>query len=72
MATSTSISLNVKDSSPFHLQNGDLPRFILVSKVLTGDNYCYWFMSMEMALKAKNKIEFINGSIIQPPKSDPL
>ncbi|KAG2716582.1 hypothetical protein I3760_03G133200 [Carya illinoinensis] len=67
-----SASLNVDDSNPYHLQNGDLPRSMLVSKVLTRDNYHSWCKSMEMTLKAKNKMEFINGAVVQPTDTDPL
>ncbi|XP_042974688.1 uncharacterized protein LOC122306322 [Carya illinoinensis] len=66
----SSVSSNTDDSSPFQLQNGDSPGSILVSNLLTGDNYNSWRRSMEMALKAKNKLGFVNGSIIQPHETD--
>ncbi|KAF5443053.1 hypothetical protein F2P56_035646 [Juglans regia] len=72
MTTSAFVSLNIEDSSSYHLQNGDLLDFVLVSNLLTGDNYNSWCISIEMELKAKNKIGFINGVITQPIESNPL
>ncbi|XP_041011279.1 uncharacterized protein LOC121255050 [Juglans microcarpa x Juglans regia] len=69
-SSSSSSSVLEDSSSPFHLQNGDSPGSILVSNLLTGDNYNSWCRSMEMALKAKNKIGFINGAIPQPVEAD--
>lgn len=46
-----------------YLQNGDSPRSVLVSNLLMGDKYNSWRRSMEMSLKAMNKMRFINGAI---------
>ncbi|XP_035547456.1 uncharacterized protein LOC118348955 [Juglans regia] len=54
----------------YHLQNGDSLGTILVSNILTGDNYHTWSRSMVMAFKAKNKIGFVDGSIRQPIFTD--
>ncbi|XP_040994291.1 uncharacterized protein LOC121240832 [Juglans microcarpa x Juglans regia] len=54
------------ESSPYHLESGVPPSAILVFNVLTGENYHTWSKSMMMALKAKNKIGFVNGSIVRP------
>ncbi|KAG7942664.1 hypothetical protein I3843_16G115500 [Carya illinoinensis] len=62
--SSSSVSSNIEDSSPYHLQNGDSPGSILVSNLLIGDNYSSWYRSMEMTLKAKNKISFFNETIV--------
>ncbi|XP_035545114.1 uncharacterized protein LOC118348197 [Juglans regia] len=69
-SSSSSVSSNTEDSSPYHLQNGDSLGSILVSNLLTGDNYTSWSRSMEMALKAKNKIGFINLAITQPVETN--
>ncbi|XP_042969209.1 uncharacterized protein LOC122301926 [Carya illinoinensis] len=74
-ADSESISASISnttnmESSPYHLQNSDSPGAILVSNVLTGENYHTWSRSMIMALKAKNKIGFVNGSIVRPASTD--
>jgi hypothetical protein len=38
--------------------------------LLTGDNYYTWSRSMFMALTAKNKLQFINGTLPRPNPSD--
>ena len=51
------------DSNPCQLHNGDNPGILLVIQPLNGDNYQTWSRSMLMALTAKNKEGFVNGSI---------
>jgi hypothetical protein len=53
-------------SSPYYLHHRDSPDSVLVSQVLQGDNYHTWSRSMIMALTAKNKLKFINGSLKKP------
>lgn len=77
MATVVLSSISVQSqgndpTNPYHLQQGDSTGLVLVSQVLAGDNYHTWSRSMQIALKAKNKMGFINGVIIQPIDSDPL
>jgi hypothetical protein len=62
-------------SNPFFFHHGNSPRAILVSQQLTGNNYGSWKRAMIMALTAKNKKGFINGSLPKPSdvfESDPL
>ena len=59
----------VDDShSPFFLTGGDHPGLSLVSTPLTGSNYNSW--SRAMALIAKNKMCFVNGSMSRPAIDD--
>lgn len=53
-------------SSPYYCHHGDSPNSVLVSQLLHGKNYHTWSRSMIMALTAKNKIGFIDGSITKP------
>lgn len=53
-------------SSPFFLHNGDNPSVLLVPQPLAGENYNTWSRSMIMALTAKNKLQFIDGSLVKP------
>uniref|UniRef100_A0A803P4N1 CCHC-type domain-containing protein n=1 Tax=Cannabis sativa TaxID=3483 RepID=A0A803P4N1_CANSA len=62
----TSQSVADDHSSPFYLSNGDHPCLVLVSTVLNGPNYQPWKRGNTMALAAKNKIAFINGSLPRP------
>lgn len=59
-------------SSPYFLHNGDHPGLVLVSHPLSGNNYNTWFRAMNMALIAKNKLGFVDGSIPQPTSEDLL
>jgi hypothetical protein len=48
------------------LHNGDNLEIILVPQPLTGENYSTWIYSMLVALSAKNKLCFIDGSLSKP------
>ncbi|XP_073042328.1 uncharacterized protein [Primulina eburnea] len=64
---------SVEDSSsPFYLHNADHPGLNLVSHILTGTNYNTWNRAMFMALTAKNKLGFVDGSFSRPPIDDLL
>lgn len=57
-------------SNPFYLHHSDNPGMMLVSQLLTGDNYPLWQRSMSTALDAKNKFGFVNGTIAKPAEED--
>ena len=57
-------------SSPYFLHSGDHPGIALVSHPLAGSNYNAWSRAMWMALNAKNKLGFVDGSIPQPIADD--
>ncbi|CAL5321219.1 unnamed protein product [Camellia sinensis] len=56
----------VEPSSPLFIHPSDHPGFFLVSKRLDGNNYATWRRSMVIALTAKNKLGFVNGTIKAP------
>ncbi|KAI5330422.1 hypothetical protein L3X38_029820 [Prunus dulcis] len=56
----------MESSSPLYIHSSDHPGLLLVSKKLNGDNYATWQRSMVIALTAKNKIGFVDGSIERP------
>ena len=58
--------------SPFFLHHGESPGAILVSQPLTKDNYPTWARAMKMALDAKRKLGFVDGSIIASMAVTPL
>ncbi|XP_060673809.1 uncharacterized protein LOC132803959 [Ziziphus jujuba] len=60
------------NSSLYFLHHADHPSLQLVSHELTGPNYNSWHHSMEMALRAKNKLSFVDGSIPKPNPTDLL
>ncbi|KAK8286719.1 hypothetical protein V6Z11_D07G009400 [Gossypium hirsutum] len=56
-------SFNLPFGHPLYLHPSDMPGMLLVSHQLTGtENYCVWSRSMRIALLAKNKLGFIDGS----------
>ncbi|KAL5540363.1 hypothetical protein UlMin_043038 [Ulmus minor] len=57
-------------SSPYFLHNGDHPGLTLVSNPLNGANYHTWRRAMLMALTAKNKVGFVDGTISRPMSTD--
>ena len=56
----------IDPSSPLFLRSGDNPGIILVPQPLTGENYNTWSRSMLVALSAKNKMCFVDGSLSKP------
>ncbi|XP_031486348.1 uncharacterized protein LOC116254842 [Nymphaea colorata] len=58
-------------SDPFYIHHSDNPGNALVSQSFNGEIYGTWSRAMVMALSVKNKIKFIDGSIIEPNKNDP-
>ncbi|KAF9667412.1 hypothetical protein SADUNF_Sadunf15G0020300 [Salix dunnii] len=66
--------LNFSDSfNPFRIENGDNPVAALVPELLTADNYVSWSRAISRALRAKNKLAFVNGTLPKPTDiSDPL
>ncbi|XP_019455121.1 PREDICTED: uncharacterized protein LOC109356244 [Lupinus angustifolius] len=69
-----------KSSKPFtrsnfsllHTHPSENPASAMVSPLLNGDNYHQWSKSMKMSLISKQKLEFVDGSIQTPPKTDPI
>lgn len=53
----------IPPSSPFYLHPSDNPGTILVTKLLNGSNFINWNRSMKIALLAKNKLCFVDGSV---------
>ena len=68
-SSSTGTLFGENTSSPFHLPSGDNPELVLVAQPLTEENYNTWSRSVIVALNAKNKVGFIDGSITEPKDS---
>ncbi|XP_057981374.1 uncharacterized protein LOC131166804 [Malania oleifera] len=60
-------SRNPWDDSPsvYYLHQSDNLGALLVSEILTGENYVAWSRSISIALTVKNKITFIDGTLPQ-------
>ena len=62
----------INPANPLYLHPGENPALILVSPVLTENNFHQWQREMMVALETKNKEGFINGSLLCPPITDSL
>lgn len=58
-------NLTQNADDPMIMQNSDNPG-VLVIVLLTYSNFLTWSKSVKKALAAKNKLEFINGGIVEP------
>src|SRR4051812_34131567 len=56
--------------SVYYVHPSEGPNSVCIQPPLNGTKYISWSRSMERALGAKNKIAFINGSIIAPSLHD--
>ena len=58
--------------SVYFLHPSENPSLILVSTPLNGSNYHSWARAMKMSLLSKNKLKFVDRSILAPLATDPL
>ncbi|MCH80175.1 hypothetical protein A2U01_0000938 [Trifolium medium] len=56
--------------NPYFLHPNENPGLVLVTPPLSGSNYHSWSRAMTMALKSKNKLRFVNGSLPRPDDED--
>lgn len=59
-------------TSPYYLHPSDNPSLQLVPQLLIGSNYINWSRSVVTALIAKNKLPFVDGSLLRPSDDDLL
>ncbi|KAK4427084.1 hypothetical protein Salat_1477300 [Sesamum alatum] len=64
--TSSSAKKTLQISLPYFLHPSDRPGAIITTCMLNGDNYDMWEKAMTNALRAKNKLGFIDGSLKKP------
>jgi hypothetical protein len=62
----TTVNLSDDSSSCYYLHPSNNPGALLVFEIFTGENYIVWSRSMTIALTVKNKISFIDGTLMQP------
>ncbi|XP_059433814.1 uncharacterized protein LOC132166964 isoform X2 [Corylus avellana] len=53
-------------NDPHYVHHSDSPTMVLVTPLLSGDNYGTWIRAITMALRAKNKLGFVDGTLIKP------
>ncbi|KAF7836927.1 Cysteine-rich RLK (receptor-like protein kinase) 8 [Senna tora] len=54
------------DDGAFQLHNSDHPGMALVVSPLTGPNYLTWSVAIKTSLEAKDKMGFIDGTLLAP------
>ncbi|KAI3440559.1 NmrA domain-containing protein [Psidium guajava] len=59
-------------SAVYRLESSDGPGNILIACNLNGDNYLTWSRAMLIALRAKGKLPFIDGTLQKPEEGDPM
>ncbi|GJW96612.1 putative RNA-directed DNA polymerase [Tanacetum coccineum] len=62
-------SSGITYDSPYYLHPFDYPKQLHVNEVLTDNNFADWSQEMTNFLFAKNKIEFVDGTIKKPEKN---
>ncbi|XP_068655247.1 uncharacterized protein [Aristolochia californica] len=72
LRTSSARSVFEESSNPYYIHHSDSPGQVLVSQLLTGENYTSWSRAMLIALSVKNKVGFVDGSILEPPSAYPI
>ena len=55
-----------QSNSPYFIRSNDNSGALLVTQMLDSSNYHSWARSMKRALRIKNKLGFIDGSISEP------
>ncbi|KAK9061154.1 hypothetical protein SSX86_018334 [Deinandra increscens subsp. villosa] len=66
MSGDSSNSNTIDSSNPLYLHPSDHPGMLLVSKTFDGSGFPAWKRSMTIALSAKNKYGFADGSVTKP------
>ncbi|PKI45996.1 hypothetical protein CRG98_033636 [Punica granatum] len=56
----------------YQLTSSDSTGAQIIGCVLNGDNYLTWSRAMVIALRARNKLAFIDGTLAKPEDDDPL
>ncbi|RZB46051.1 hypothetical protein D0Y65_050189 [Glycine soja] len=56
-------------SNPLYIHPNESPSTVLVSPPLSYGNYHSWSRAMKMSPLIKNKLGFVDGTIVEPPKN---
>lgn len=71
MTTNESVIDPSTASSVYFVHPSDNTTVKLISHVFDGKGYADWKRSMMIALSAKNKLSFVDGSLPKPEVTDP-
>jgi hypothetical protein len=56
--------------NPYFMHPNENPALVLVTPLLNGNNYHTWSRSMTVAVRSKNKLHFLNGTLPRPFDDD--
>lgn len=56
---------------PYYLSNANHSGMQLGNHILSGSNYLNWCSTVKMALIARNKLQFVDGTLPMPSVSSP-
>ena len=59
-------------NSPYNLHSSDNPGALITPVLLRGDNYSKWAVELWNSLQAKQKIGFLDGSVLKPTTNPDL
>lgn len=71
MSTPTD-STTTATTSPYSLHPSDNPGALITPVILKGDNYSEWATEFWNSLQAKQKIGFLDGTIVKPSTNPDL
>lgn len=71
-------SNNSRDMEPgqdtinvLYLHHSDHPNYVLSTQLLNDRNYYHWKHSVEISLRVKNKLGFVDGNCLKPDPCSP-
>uniref|UniRef100_A0A803Q607 Retrotransposon Copia-like N-terminal domain-containing protein n=1 Tax=Cannabis sativa TaxID=3483 RepID=A0A803Q607_CANSA len=70
--STTPLSSSHIKQDPYSIHHFDSPATVLVTPLLTGDNYRSWRRAVRMALRAKIKLGFVDGSLPIPKEQNDI
>ena len=62
-------NMNFNFDDPYFLSSSDISQHSIVALLFSGSNYVNWSRSVKMALYARNKVSFIDGTLLKPSVS---
>nr|GMD71467.1 Integrase, catalytic core [Ipomoea batatas] len=65
------VGMMIDPMSPYYLHASDAPGQVYVAELLRDGNYGEWVNDMRDALFAKNKMSFVDGTLIMPTPDSP-
>ena len=60
----------IEPHSPYYLHPSEGPMVFITAVIFDGKNYDLWERAVRTALKAKNKLGFIDGTLARPEEKD--